>query len=94
MSKGQINNCPLVYQLKIKGHLEEHWAEWFEEMTFTHEEDGTTTLYGPLPDQAALHSILRKIRDLNLQLISVKQIKLDAEEESNTNSYGGVHLDD
>jgi hypothetical protein len=94
MSKGQINNCPLVYQLKIKGHLEKHWAEWFEEMTFTHEIDGTTILYGPLPDQAALHSILRKIRDLNIQLISVKQIKLDAEEESNTNSYGGVHLDD
>ena len=48
-----------VYKIKIKGHLEERWAEWFEEMTFfTHEKDGTTALYGPLPDQAALHSIL------------------------------------
>ena len=72
---------PEFYQIKIKGHLEERWAEWFEEMTFTHEKDGTTTLYGPLPDQTALHSILRKIRDLNLQLISVKQVKLDAEDE-------------
>jgi hypothetical protein len=81
MSKGRKENCPVVYQIKIQGHLEEHWTEWFEEMTFTHEKDGTTTLYGPLPDQAALHSILRKIRDMNLQLISVKQVKVDAENE-------------
>ncbi len=94
MSKGPKKNCPEVYQIKIKGHLEEHWAEWFEEMTFTHETDGTTTLYGPLPDQTALHSILRKIRDLNLQLISVKQVKLDPEDEISTNSNGGVHIDD
>jgi len=81
MSKERKKICPEVYQIKIKGHLWEHWTEWFEEMTFTHEKDGTTTLYGPLPDQAALHSILRKIRDLNLQLISVKQVELDAEDE-------------
>lgn len=71
MSKGQIEDCPTVYAIRIKGHLERQWTEWFEEMTFHHEEDGTTTLFGPLPDQAALHSILRKIRDLNLQLISI-----------------------
>ncbi len=94
MSKGRKKFGPVVYQIKIKGHLEESWAEWFEEMTFTHEKDGTTTLYGPLPDQAALHSILRKIRDLNLQLISVKQVKLDAEDETKTNSNGGVQIDD
>ena len=94
MSKGRKKFGPVVYQIKIKGHLEESWAEWFEEMTFTHEKDGTTTLYGPLPDQAALHSILRKIRDLNLQLISVKQVKFDAEDETKTNSNGGVHIDD
>jgi hypothetical protein len=82
MFKGRKKNCPVVYQIKIKGHLEEHWAEWFEEMTFTHEKDGTTTLYGPLPDQAALHSILRKIRDLNLQLISVKKVELDPEDKT------------
>ena len=72
---------PEIYQINIKGHLEERWVAWFEEMTFTHEKDGTTTLSGPVPDQAALHSILRKIRDLNLQLISVKQVKLDPEDE-------------
>jgi hypothetical protein len=94
MSKGRKKIYPVVYQIKIKGHLGEHWTEWFEEMTFTHEKDGTTTLFGPLPDQTALHSILRKIRDLNLQLISVKQVKLDPENEISTNSNGGVHIDD
>ncbi len=94
MSKGRKTLGPVVYQIKIKGHLEEHWTEWFEEMTFTHEKDGTTTLHGPLPDQAALHSILRKIRDLNLQLISVKQVKGDPEDEIKNNSNGGVHIDD
>jgi hypothetical protein len=94
MSNGRKKFGPVVYQIKIKGHLEERWAEWFEEMTFTHEKDGTTILYGHLPDQAALHSILRKIRDLNLQLILVKQVKLDAEDETKTNSNGGVHIND
>jgi hypothetical protein len=94
MSKGRKKFDPVVYQIKIKGHLEESWAEWFEEMTFTHEKDGTTTLYGPLPDQTALHSILRKVRDLNLQLISVNQVKADPGDEIKTNSNGGVHIDD
>ena len=94
MSKDRTNNCPVVYQIKIKGHLEEHWGEWFEEMTITHEEDEITTICGPLPDQTALHSILRKIRDLNLQLILVKQVKLDAEDEISTISNGGVYIDD
>ena len=77
MPKEILRDDPEFYQINLKGHLEERWVAWFEEMTFTHEKDGTTTLSGPLPDQAALHSILRKIRDLNLQLISVKQVKLD-----------------
>jgi hypothetical protein len=53
----------------------------------------TTTLYGRILDQAALHSILRKIRDLNLQLISVKQVKLAADDETLTNSEGGADAD-
>ena len=85
---------PEVYQIKIKRHLEERWVEWFGEMTFSHEKDGTTTLYGSLPDQTALHSILRKIRDLNLQLLLIKLIKLDAEDEILTNSIRGVQIDD
>jgi hypothetical protein len=63
-------NC----EIKIKERLEDRWADWFEGLTFTYEEEGTTTIYGSLPDQAALHSILLKIRDMNLTLISVTQI--------------------
>jgi len=74
--------------------MDTKWVDWFDGLQITHEKDGTTTIYGPLPDQAALHSILRKIRDLNLQLISVKQGKLDPENEISTNSNGGVHIDD
>ena len=55
------------------GRLEEDWSDWFEDLTFTYESDDTTTIQCPLPDQAALHSILLKIRDLNIKLISVTQ---------------------
>lgn len=64
----------MTYEIKLNGHLDTKWAEWFYDMTITHENNGTTTLYGPLPDQAALHSILLKIRDLNLTLINVQKI--------------------
>lgn len=63
-----------IYEIKLKDYLDTKWAEWFYDMTITHENDGTTTLYGPLPDQAALHNILLKIRDLNLILINVQKI--------------------
>jgi hypothetical protein len=73
--------------------MDTKWADWFNGLQITHEEDGTTTLYGPLLDQAALHSILRKIRDLNLQLISVKKVNLDAQDETLANSEGGADAD-
>lgn len=63
----------IIYEIKIKGRLDERWSEWFERLAFTHESGDTTTLSGPLPDQVALHSILLKIRDMNLTLISVTQ---------------------
>jgi hypothetical protein len=75
-------SSPIICEIKIKGRLEKRWVEWFEGLTFTHESDGTTTLSGPLPDQAALHSILLKIRDMNLTLISVNQIELSPEDKS------------
>ena len=67
----------MIYKITIKGHVDNKWSDWFDGLQITHQKDGTSTLYGPLPDQAALHKILRKIRDLNLQLISVKQVNLD-----------------
>jgi len=61
----------MVYSIKIKGQLDESWSEWFDGLTVTIADDGYTTLSGPLPDQAALHGILARIRDLSLQLISL-----------------------
>lgn len=66
-----------TYTIKLKGHLDESWADWFEGMTFTHEGDGTTTLTGEILDQAALHGLLKKIRDLGLTLLSVNRFDLD-----------------
>jgi len=77
MSNGRKSFDPNFYQIKIKGHLEKHWAEWFEEMTFTHEKDGTTTLSGPLPDQAALPEvfILMTKTKSNPNLLTITRIK-------------------
>jgi hypothetical protein len=61
-------------EIKIRGYLNASWADWFEGLTFTHESDGTTTLTGEIIDQAALHGILKKVRDLGLPLLSVNCI--------------------
>ena len=62
---------PVVYQIRLKGHLGSEWSDWFEGLTVTLEEDGTTLLTGPVIDQAALHGLLKKVRDLGLPLLSV-----------------------
>lgn len=67
----QDHREPGLYEIRVKGHLDSRWADWFEGLSFTHESDGTTILYGPVVDQAALHGLLRKVRDLGLPLISV-----------------------
>lgn len=63
-----------VYEFRIKGHLHERRTALFEDLTVTREPDGTTLLIGSLPDQTALHSVLLRIRNMNLKLISVRQI--------------------
>ena len=73
---------PPIYHIKIKGHLDVHWAEWFDGMTITYINQNTL-LSGPIIDQSALQSILSKIGSLNLTLISVNQIKTDTDDESN-----------
>jgi len=62
---------PMLYQIRIKGQLDSQWTDWFEGLTITQEEDGDTLLTGPLVDQAALHGLLKKVRDLGLPLVSV-----------------------
>ena len=64
---------PVPYRIRVKGHLGPQWSEWFDWMTVTLEADGTTTLSGPIADQAALHGLLVRIRDLGLELISISQ---------------------
>lgn len=68
---------PMIYQIRIKGHLGRQWADRFEELSITLEADGNTLLTGPVVDQAALHGILRKVRDLGILLLSVNTIKDD-----------------
>lgn len=68
-------NQPAVYQIRLKGHLGAHWAIWFSEMTITLEENGNTHVTGPVADQAALHGLLRKVRDAGMPLLSVVSIE-------------------
>ena len=68
-------NQPMVYQIRIKGHLGQQWTEWFEGLTITLEDNGDTLLTGPVVDQAALHGLLKKVRDLGMPLISVDPVK-------------------
>lgn len=62
---------PVNYQIRIKGHLSPQWTDWFESMTVTLEENGETLLTGTVVDQAALHGVLKKVRDLGMPLLSV-----------------------
>jgi len=64
-----------VYQIRIKGHLGAEWADWFGGLTITLEEDGDTLLTGPVVDQAALHGLLKKVRDLGMPLVSVNRVE-------------------
>jgi hypothetical protein len=66
---------PIVYQIRIKGHLGRQWTDWFEGLTITPEDNGETLLTGPVVDQAALHGVLKKVRDLAMPLLSVNRVK-------------------
>jgi hypothetical protein len=68
-------NRPTIYQIRIKGHLGLQWADWFGGMTITLEDNGDTFLTGTVVDQAALHGLLRKVRDLGMPLIAVVRVR-------------------
>ncbi|MBN1995335.1 MAG: hypothetical protein JW953_21785 [Anaerolineae bacterium] len=66
---------PIVYQIRLKGHLGHEWTDWFEGLTITLEDNGETLLTGPVLDQAALHGLLKKVRDLGMLLLSVNRVE-------------------
>lgn len=68
------NHGPERYEIRLKGHLDARWAERFEGLSFTYNNDGTTILTGPVVDQAALHGMLRRVRDIGMPLVSVNQV--------------------
>lgn len=78
-TRGSTNdrNVARRYELRVKGHLDARWADWFDGLSLTHASDGTTLIHGPVADQAALHGVLQKLRDLGLPLVSVTQAEPD-----------------
>ena len=75
INSGSEKAQPLVYQIKIKGHLGTQWTDWFGGLTITLEDNGETLLTGPVVDQAALHGLLKKVRDVGMPLVSVNRGK-------------------
>jgi hypothetical protein len=65
---------PGRYEIRLQGHLDARWAAWFDGLNLTHEGDGTTVIRGPVVDQAALHGLLQRVRDLGLPLLAVTQL--------------------
>ena len=78
-------NQPMIYQIRIRGHLDQQWTEWFEGLTITLEDNGDTLLTGPVVDQAALHGLLKKVRDLGMPLLSVDPVKSDQDDSPDIN---------
>ena len=62
------------YEIRVKGHLDARWSAWFDGLSLSHESDGTTLMRGPVVDQAALHGVLQKLRDVGMPLVSVTQV--------------------
>ena len=65
----------MVYQIRVEGYLDAKWTDWFSGLTITLEENGDTLLTGPIPDQAALFGLLKKVRDLGMPLVSVNRVE-------------------
>jgi hypothetical protein len=72
-----VEQTSVPYVIRIKGHLDARWATWFDGMTLTNESDGRATIVGPVVDQAALHGLLQKLRDVGIPLISLEQVETD-----------------
>jgi hypothetical protein len=75
---------PTNYRIRLKGHLDDHWSAWFDNMTISNEANGEAVLYGPLVDQAALHGVLIKVRDLGLPLLAVTTVVANEAQHDHT----------
>ncbi|MCB8946143.1 MAG: hypothetical protein H6658_20550 [Ardenticatenaceae bacterium] len=73
---------PKIFEIRLQGHLDARWASWFDGMSITLTENGETVLTGPVADQAALHGLLKKVRDLSLPLLSVQISKSNNNQSS------------
>ncbi len=79
MSNGREFDEPMIYQIRVRGTLDQKWSDWFNSFTITSQANDETILTGPVVDQAALHGLLAKIRDLGLPLLSIKQKEITYE---------------
>ena len=84
MSDGREFDEQAIYQIRVKGNLDQKWSDWFDGFTITLQADDETSLTGPVADQAALHGLLAKVRDLGLPLLSVKRVEDQNVEEKAT----------
>ena len=75
------------YEIRLTGRLDAHWAAWFDGLTVSHETDGTTVISGPIADQAALHGVLQRVRDLGLPLVSVIRVEPDEPAMTGTEAH-------
>ena len=89
MSNNQ-NEEARIYQIRIEGHLGQQWTDWFEGLSITPGEDGTTLLTGPVIDQSALHGLLKKVRDLGAPLVSVNRMETDGSSNPNQITKGEI----
>jgi hypothetical protein len=69
------------YEIRIKGRLDAHWAAWFDGLSISQDSDGTTVISGPVADQAALHGVIQRVRDLGLPLVSVTRLSPDGPDQ-------------
>jgi hypothetical protein len=80
--KHQYHDGAGLYQIRLKGHLDDRWSDWFEGLTITLEDNGDTLLTGLVIDQAALHGLLKKVRDLGMPLVSVRPVERGQSDQS------------
>jgi hypothetical protein len=84
---------PMIYQIRVMGHLGRQWTEWFGGMTITLQDNGDTCLTGLVVDQAALHGLIKKVRDLGLNLVSVNRAEYSQTDRSHKVQFDETHQD-